>query len=283
MVRLGLIAIALLLAPTMSVAQSQLFETCPSRSACASATAENIRQSQDLLRRQRFRDAALYLFPVLSAKNENLATRSRLDASLALTGVLSDAELYEYAAMEARTFNRLTSAPSSMGLLREARLLDLAGDKDAAAIVYRRAEDLAVASANLNTVDELISDFDSRGDQTKADALRANRREIAEQFDRACSEARCRSATIVPATIQSNVRASYPSDAQRQRLSGSCRVTVHVSETGETRDIKTDCSNSVFNDSAYEAARRTRFSPRFSNGAPEPDYDIILPIEFALQ
>ncbi|MEM9668912.1 MAG: energy transducer TonB [Pseudomonadota bacterium] len=206
-----------------------------------------------------------------------------MDASFALIGVLSEADLFGYAALEARALNTQTEAPSSEGLLYEARLHDLSGDRDEASAIYADAEALAIAAANLKTIDGLISDYDARNDTARAETLRSSRREIAERFDRACSEAKCRSSIEVPAVAKNSIRAEYPSTALREKLSGTCRVYVSVSETGEARDIRTDCSNSVFNDSAYEAARRTRFSPRFYNGAPQPDYDVILPIEFSLR
>lgn len=283
MIRLVVAACVAGLGLSDGYAQSRIFETCSSRSECAAATVENIRQSQDLLNRQRYRDAAQYLYPVLASKNDNLSTQSRADASLALAGILSDAELYGYAAIEVRTLNQFTSAPSSEGLLYEARLFDLAGEKEDANAAYARAEALSSASGNLRTVDGLIQDYEQRGDLAKVEALRSQRRDIATRFDRVCSEARCRSSSEVGAVIQNSIRASYPSDAQRQRLSGSCRVSVNVSETGEPRDIETNCSDPVFNDSAYEAARRSEFSPRFLSGVPQPDYDVIIPIEFALR
>ena len=279
MIRLTASICIVLLSLMPASAQSRIFETCSSRSECAAATVENIRQSRDLVMRQRFQDAAQYLYPVLAAKNDNLSTQSRLDASFALTNVLSEAELFGYAAMEARTLNQYTSAPSSNGLLHEARLLDLAGERDEAGAAYLRAETLAVAAANLQAVDELIQDYANRGDVERSETLRSGRRDIAVDFDRLCSEARCRSSVDVPSAVQSTIRTDFPSQARRQRLSGTCQVSMNVSETGQPLDIKTNCSDPVFNDSAYEAASRARFSPRFANGAPRPDYDIIITID----
>ncbi|MEO0883370.1 MAG: energy transducer TonB [Pseudomonadota bacterium] len=283
MFRFAVAVVSAFAAALSAQAQTQVFETCASRSECAAAIAENIRQSEDLIKRQRYQEGAQYLYPALATKNTNLSTRSRLEASTALAKLLSEAGLYGYAALEARTSNRFTSAPSSEGLLYEARLLDLAGEPADANDVYARAETLAIASANLKSIDRLITDYDTRGDIESAERLRSSRRDIAARFDQTCSQARCRSATEVPAIIQNSIRANYPSDAQRQRLSGSCRVIVNVSETGDPQDIRTNCTDPVFNDSAYDAARRSRFSPRFKNGAPQPDYDLILPIEFALR
>ena len=262
--------------------QSQIFETCSSSSACANAADDSTQQARSLLSQNRFRDAAQFLYPLLEADNANIPVGPRIDASTTLAQILAEAELYGYAALEAGTANRMTGAPSSAGLLNEARLYNLAGLEEEALRAYQNAETLATTSANLDTMDALISDYQTMGRTSRAANASAARRNMVGQFETACAEAQCRTNDVVPARVQERASASYPDEAVRRNLSGTCRVTLNVTEAGQAEDIKAECSDPAFTASARDAASRTRFSPRFRSGAPEPEYGVVLPVEFAL-
>lgn len=62
----------------------------------------------------------------------------------------------------------------------------------------------------------------------------------------------------------------YPTDADRQRLSGSVRLQLKLEADGRVSDIDVVSANppGVFNESAIQAFRDARFSPAQKNGRP---------------
>lgn len=276
-------SICIALASLAAHAQSAAFETCTPRSACNILVTENLDRARSIFAGGHHREASQYLYPILLAENRNITTTSRARAATLFSEILADAGLFGHAAMQARAGNRLTSAPASAGLLKEARLLARAGLEEEAAIAYARAEAIATEAANLDTIDGLVQDFTAMGQTVRADTLRVARRDIAARFDRICSAARCRSAPLVQAQMQSQESPDFPAEALRSNRSGTCRVTLNVTETGTGTDFSAECTDTVFEASALESARSATFTPRFQDGAPEPEYGVVLPIEFAVR
>ncbi len=279
-----LLALAASLAGTGPAgAQATEMNTCRTRAACEAAAAGRIAEAALTLERGLFQDAASQIYPIIQTQNEAVGISTRLAGHDALADILEAAGLPGFAASQMTAANRLTGAPSSARLLREARLLAAAGEEDAARAAYARSEALATRAANLGTVDALAADSARTGDGTRADSLRAARRDIARRFDRACSAVRCRSASVIEPRLAETSAPDYPAGARRAGLSGTCSVTLNVTEDGEPADIAADCSDPAFVAAALDWAGRARFSQRFVNGAPEPAYGIVLPVEFALQ
>ncbi|MEL7454052.1 MAG: energy transducer TonB, partial [Pseudomonadota bacterium] len=262
-----------------SHAQSNAMDVCQTTRDCDAAALDLIRQSRRVMQTERYRDAAQLLYPILLSDNLTIPESAKTRAADAFSDLLGAAELYPQAAMQAGRSNRATGAPSSTTLLKEARFLRLSGKNDQAGPAYLRAEALAVAAANLATIDALIAEYSEAGQTTRAENLSARRQEIAVRFDDTCGRVSCRNGGIIDASLISQDAADYPREALRNELTGSCTVSLNVSETGTATDVKAECTDPVFIESAEAAGRSARFTPRFENGTPAPRYNIIIPLE----
>lgn len=283
-VRPALLALAASLACIgMTEAQVTDIDTCATRAECEGLVEARIAKAKETLARGLFQDAARHLYPVVQTDNEALGLPGRLSGYDALADILLEAGLPGYAASQLAAANGLTDAPSSARLLREASLLRIAGNLEDARDAYARSEALAMRAANLETLDALAADHEEAGDLARTEALRASRRDVARRFDRACSAVRCRSAEIVEPRLADISAPDYPTEAQRAGLSGSCSVTLNITEAGEPADLTADCSDPVFVSAALEWAGQTEFSQRFVNGVPVPAYGVVLPLDFALR
>jgi len=186
---------AALLAPVAS-AQNGPMDRCQNERACDAASDQIITEAKKTLATGRHREAARQLYPaVLSRKTSALAMGR---ASNALSEVLEKAELYEYAAVQKRNATEITRAPSSSELLVYARLVAKNNKKDRTLSAYSEAEALAVASANLRTVDALIGDYNRIGERARANALQAKRGELRTRAEAACAAVNCQGRRIVP-------------------------------------------------------------------------------------
>ncbi|MEM7491747.1 MAG: TonB family protein [Pseudomonadota bacterium] len=75
----------------------------------------------------------------------------------------------------------------------------------------------------------------------------------------------------------------YPQRAETRGVSGVCDIRFHLTETGEPYDLDVDCSDSVFNRSAYNAISKTRFMPKIDNGRSVGQRDMLYSIEYKIQ
>ena len=75
----------------------------------------------------------------------------------------------------------------------------------------------------------------------------------------------------------------YPRQAETRGLSGVCDIRFHLTEMGEPYDLDIECSDSVFNRSAYKAISKTRFMPKIDNGRPVGQRDMLYSIEYKIQ
>ena len=261
----------------VAVAQGGLMDTCRGQRACDAASDQLIAQAQSALGEGHHREAAQVLYPaVLSRKTSPLA---KARASHALSGLLEDAGLYEYAAVQKRNATETTRAPSSADLLEHARLVAKGTKKDRTLKAYGDVEALAIEAANLDRIDALIADYTKIGERGRANALRARRGEVQARANAACALADCRAKRVVTAKVRELGPIAYPRDARRG-LVGECSVTLNVAETGKPVDLASDCSDPVFVEAAMIAVQESTFSPRFENGVPYPAYNIVVPFAF---
>ncbi|MGE3801694.1 MAG: energy transducer TonB [Candidatus Kapaibacterium sp.] len=75
----------------------------------------------------------------------------------------------------------------------------------------------------------------------------------------------------------------YPTLAEEQGLEGTVYVKVGIDKLGKVRKVQiTRSANSLFNEAATEAVRKTTFSPAIQNGYPV-EMSITIPVRFKLQ
>lgn len=265
------------LAPLAS-AQSGPMDRCASAPACDAASDAIIAQAQKVLAAGRHREAARLLYPaVLSRKTSPLA---KARASNMLSDLLEQAGLYEYAAVQKRNATEATRAPSSADLRDHARLWAQGKKKDRTLRAYDDAERLAINAGNLETIDALLADYNRIGERGRASALQAQRGTVKARADAACAAVNCRARAVIDARVASLGPVEYPGEARRG-LRGECRVTLNVTETGRPVDLRPDCSDPVFIEAAMIAVQESQFTPRYENGSPRPQYNVIIPFAFA--
>ena len=268
------------LAPT-AFAQRGPLDTCVDRRACDAASDSLILQAKTELSAERHREAARMLYPAVLSKKTSPLARAR--ASNALSDLLEDAELYEYAAVQKGNATAATRAPSSADLLAYARLVAKGGKTEKQKALTRQAYDdverLAIAAANLTTVDALIGDYTRLGEANKAASLRARRPALQSQFEASCSAIDCKSKPVIAAKVQTLGPVEYPGEARR-RLEGDCKVTLNVTESGRPVDLVPDCTDPVFVEAAMIAVQESTFSPRYERGVPKPSYNVVMPFSF---
>lgn len=268
---------ALLLGP-LAQAQRGPMDTCQSVRACDGASDQLIAKAQTVLSDGYYREAARTLYPAVLSRRTSPLAKAR--ASNALSALLEKAGLYEYAAVQKRNATETTRAPSSADLLEHARLMARSSVKKEVILrAYGDAEALGIAAANLETVDQLIADYTKIGEHARAASLRAQRGEIKARADETCAQANCRSGSVIGAKVQTLGPIKYPREARRRQV-GECRVTLNVTETGRPVDLTSDCSDPVFVESAMIAVQESTFTPRYENGRPRPDYNVVMPFAF---
>ena len=260
----------------LAAGQSGPMDRCAGTRACDAASDQLIKDAQSSLSGGHHREAARVLYPaVLSRKTSPLA---KARASNALSDLLEQAGLYEYAAVQKRNATETTRAPSSEDLLAHARLVAKGTKKERTLKAYGDVEALAIEAANLSMIDTLIGDYTRLGERGRANALQARRAEIQVRADEQCALIDCRSKRVVTAKVQELGPVEYPREARRQV--GDCKVTLNVTETGRPVDLTSDCSDPVFVEAAMIAVQESTFTPRFENGVPHPEYNVVMPFSF---
>ncbi len=271
---------ALTLLPQSAQAQATAMDTCASVDACDDVATDFIGKSALLLENDLYSEAAQHLYPVMLSNRVSplmqTATRNQFST------ILETAGLYDLAAEQKDIANSTTNAPSSYGLLERARLLARAEEmEDEMLAAYAEAEVLALSAANMAVIDEIISDYQNLGQTSRAQSLQARRSDADARARAACAQAQCKTSSVVDAKVLQGAQPVYPSRALAAGQGAQCRVRLNVTETGFPVDIKAECSDEQFEESAIEAARNTVFQPRYSNGMPEPRINVILPFTFA--
>lgn len=264
------------LTPTV-FAQSGSMDRCASVRACDAALDQLISDARKALAEGHHREGARLLYPAVLSRNTSPLAKAR--ASNMLSDLLAEAGLYEYAAVQKRNATEVTRAPASADLLAHARLVAKGTKKDLTLKAYADAEALAVGSANLETVDAIITDYRRIGESGRAATLQARRSEIKLRADEACAAADCRAKPTVTARVQALGPIAYPSEARR-RQTGECRVTLNVTETGKPVDLTSDCTDPVFVEAAMIAVQESTFVPRYERGMPRPEYNVVMPFAF---
>lgn len=260
----------------LAAGQSGPMDRCAGMPACDAASDQLIKDAQSSLADGHHREAARVLYPaVLSRKTSPLA---KARASNALSDLLEQAGLYEYAAVQKRNATETTRAPSSEDLLAHARLVAKGTKKERTLKAYGDVEALAIEAANLSMIDTLIGDYTRLGERGRANALQTRRAEVQARADEQCALVDCRSKRLVTAKIQELGPVEYPREARRQV--GNCKVTLNVTETGRPVDLTSDCSDPVFVEAAMIAVQESTFTPRFENGVPHPEYNVVMPFAF---
>jgi len=267
---------ALFLVPVAG-AQSGAMDRCQNVQACDGSSDRIIAEAEKALQTSHHREAATLLYPaVLSRKTSPLA---KARASNALSNVLEQAGLYEYAAVQKRNATETTRAPSSAEFLEHARLMAKGKVKKQLILsAYKDAGDLAVSGANVQTLDRVIADYRAMGEQGQAAALQARRGEVKIRADENCARASCTSQRIIAAQVRDLGPVKYPREARRKV--GNCSVTLNVTEGGLPVDLRADCSDPVFVEAAMIAVQESQFSPRYENGVPKPHYNVVMPFSF---
>jgi len=273
---LASLLLAAFLAPAAS-AQSGVMDRCQNARACDAASDKIITDAGQALQTGHHSEAARLLYPaVLSRKTSPLA---KARASNALSNVLEKAGLYEYAAVQKRNATETTRAPASADLLAHARLMAKSSAKQQYILrAYRDVETLAFAGANLQIIDAVIADYRAMGESGLVTALQARRAEAKGRADEACARVNCSSRQVIAAKIQKVGPVEYPREARRKV--GECKVTLNVTEAGRPVDLTSDCSDPVFVEAAMIAVQESEFSPRYENGVPRPQYNVIMPFAF---
>lgn len=266
-----------ILAVPEAIAQRGPMDTCQGFRSCDAALDKLVAETQAAWSTRGNREAARLLYPAILSRKTSPLAKAR--AASAFSELLVDAELYEYAAVQKANANEATRAPSSAALLEHARLVARGTKKDRTLKAYAAAETLAVASANMQTIDALIADYNKIGERGRATALQTQRPALQVQADEACAAINCKRARLVGAKVQTLGPVEYPREARR-RLVGECTVTLNVTEAGRPVDLASDCSDPVFVESAMIAVQESEFSPRYDNGVPQPQYNVIMPFSF---
>ncbi|WP_300390126.1 energy transducer TonB [Henriciella sp.] len=72
----------------------------------------------------------------------------------------------------------------------------------------------------------------------------------------------------------------YPAEAVRNGLSGKCNVILDVTADGEPFNVKADCTDPVFAESATEAMKQVTFPPKLVEGQSVSRTGVVYPIEY---
>lgn len=262
---------------TGASAQSGPMDTCQTVSACDAAANRLIVSALETANTGYYRDAARELYPVVL--NQTISPMTKARAANAFSNILERSELYVHAAGQKANANAVTRAPASADLLAHARLLAKTKEEDATKAAYDTALNLALAAGNLQTFDGIVSDYRRKGDRKRVRELQALRSEIEVRAEDACAFASCKSRGVTDAKVITVGPVKYPSGARRK--SGTCRVTLNLTEDGRPVDLVPDCTDPVFIEAAMIAVQQSTFSVNFKDGVPTPRYNIIMPFEFA--
>ncbi|MFN3312283.1 MAG: energy transducer TonB [Hyphomonas sp.] len=76
---------------------------------------------------------------------------------------------------------------------------------------------------------------------------------------------------------------TYPPEAEAAGVAGDCRVTFEATRTGETRRIRTACSDQLLAPAAEDHVRRSRFEPVVERGRAVVVRDAALTFAFRLE
>lgn len=273
----GLIGALLLSSAGLAFGQAGPMDACQTVSACDGAAGPLIEEARRAATTGRYREAAQILYPVVL--NQLISPLTKAEAANTFSDILARADLFVHAAGQKANANGTTRAPASEDLLAYARLLARTDQEEETIAAYQAAEQLAIAAANLQTLDGIISDYFTMGNRQRANALRAQLPEIKARGDAACGQVNCRSARLVDAKILELGPLRYPRDARRK--TGDCQVTLNITEDGRPVDLVPDCTDPVFIEAAMIAVQQSEFSVRYENGVPQPRYNIIMPFAFA--
>lgn len=72
----------------------------------------------------------------------------------------------------------------------------------------------------------------------------------------------------------------YPAEAVRNGLSGKCNVILDVTADGEPFNVKADCTDPVFVESATEAMKHVTFPTKLVEGQSVSRTGVVYPIEY---
>jgi len=75
----------------------------------------------------------------------------------------------------------------------------------------------------------------------------------------------------------------YPPEAEAAGVEGDCQVTFEATRSGETRRIRTACSNPLLEAAAEDHVRRSRFEPVMERGRAAVVRDAVLTFAFRLE
>ena len=89
------------------------------------------------------------------------------------------------------------------------------------------------------------------------------------------------SAETVPPIVEAAPAPVIPDAAQRESLTGCCRMHYTVAADGSVTDIRSECTGGIFTDAAVDAIQSMRFSPAKRDGQPvaAPDQTRIVAFE----
>ena len=74
----------------------------------------------------------------------------------------------------------------------------------------------------------------------------------------------------------------YPAAAAEKKLSGSCEVTLDVSRAGKPENVRAECSDPVFEESAINAMKQVEYAPKVERGERVARTGVVYPIEYQL-
>ena len=74
----------------------------------------------------------------------------------------------------------------------------------------------------------------------------------------------------------------YPRAGLRRRLDGNCEVTFNVSTDGKPKNIKAECSDDIFINSAKKAMKGVRYEPLTIDGVVYEMTEITYPLEYTI-
>lgn len=74
----------------------------------------------------------------------------------------------------------------------------------------------------------------------------------------------------------------YPAKAVEKKLSGRCEVTLDVSRAGKPENVRAECSDPVFEESAINAMKQVEYAPKVERGERVARTGVVYPIEYQL-
>lgn len=75
----------------------------------------------------------------------------------------------------------------------------------------------------------------------------------------------------------------YPDTAAGRGLEGFCDVHLSVSVRGEPLNVRAECSDRAFKNSAERAVKKVKFAPQIRDGLPVTVTGVVYPLEFRLK